>query len=285
MRLAEELRPRLILFENVRGLVTARGPTGKPGEALRLVLEAFESIGYATTCSVLNAADHGLAQRRVRLFILAAQNPPLPVFPEPTHSEEGSVGLFGSRKRWISLGEFLAAQPPPAADEVTRPSPALERQLRDVSEGSGLKSPGPKEPTRPGGHWGYKQGTFIADLSKPARTVTAASTQDWIRLPDGTLRRLTFRECASLQGFPPEWKFVGAKASQFRQVGNAVPSVFGRVLGRTLLDVLEAQRPRTRAKSAPLPSHVVGAIAYATRDDQRNGSSRVRSALYTGRRR
>jgi DNA (cytosine-5)-methyltransferase 1 len=284
VRLAQALRPRLILFENVRGLVTARGPNGKPGEALRLVLQTLESIGYATSCAVLNAADYGLAQRRVRLFILASQYAPLPRFPAPTHAEQGGADLFESRKRWISLGEFLAGQPPPRPEELTRPGPNLERQLRGVPEGSGLKSPGPKEPTRPGGHWGYKQGTFIADSSKPARTVTAASTQDWVRLPDGSLRRLTFRECAALQGFPPEWKFVGTKASQFRQVGNAVPSVFGRVLGKALLDALETQRPRTRAQSAALPAQVVSAIDYATRDDQRNGVSRVRSTLYRGRR-
>jgi DNA (cytosine-5)-methyltransferase 1 len=42
VRLAEGLKPKLILFENVRGLVTARGPKGEPGEVLGLVRKAFE---------------------------------------------------------------------------------------------------------------------------------------------------------------------------------------------------------------------------------------------------
>ena len=46
VRLAKGLKPRVILFENVRSLVTALGPHGRPGEALTLVRKAFESIRY-----------------------------------------------------------------------------------------------------------------------------------------------------------------------------------------------------------------------------------------------
>jgi len=283
VRLARELRPRLVLFENVRGLVTARGPRKVPGEVLNSIKEAFEEIGYATNVAVLNAADYGAPQRRVRLFILASRQAPLPQFPEPTHSARGESTLFGSRKPWVTLGEFLASHPRPEQNEIVRPSEKLAPLLEDLANGSGLKSPGVAEPTRPGGHWGYKQGTFIADLAKPARTVTAASTQDWVRLRGGELRRLSLAECASLQGFPREWRFSGSRASQFRQIGNAVPAVFGQVLGSALLDALHNIRPRTRARSAPLPPAVKSAVKYATRDDERNGISRVRSARFVER--
>ncbi len=275
VRLAAELRPKLILFENVRGLVTARGPNGEPGEVLLLVRRAFEEIGYATTFALLNAADYGVPQRRVRCFMMASRCTPLPLFPAPTHAERPTQTLFGPRLPWVTLGEFLAAQP--AADEadIVRPSRTLAAQLANLPAGSGLKSPGVRETTRPGGHWGYKQGTFIADLNKPARTVTAASTQDWVRLQDGSLRRLTWRECAALQGFPPQWRFVGSAVSRFRQIGNAVPVAFGQVLGNSLLAALDAApEAACQPSSVPLPRNFVMAINYTRREEQRNGASR-----------
>ena len=273
VRLADGLRPKTILFENVRGLVTARGPSGEPGEVVKSVRAAFEGIGYATTFALLNAADYGCPQRRVRCFMMASRRGALPVFPEATHSESPNSDLFGASLRWVSLGDFLSGKLLDADEEVIRPTARLAAQLAGVVPGSGLKSAGAREATRPGGHWGYRQGTFIADPSQPARTITASSSQDWLRLPDGSLRRLTLRECAGLQGFPPEWQFCGGMASRFRQVGNAVPSVFGRLLGRALAEALEGGQ-RSRPRSAPFPPAFDAAIAYTKREHARNGESR-----------
>ena len=273
VRLAESLKPKLILFENVRGLVTARGPKGEPGEVVDLVKRAFEGIGYATTFTLLNAADFGCPQRRVRCFMMATRRTALPTLPTPTHAETPDRDLFGGLAKWVSLRDYLSATVPPAPAEIVRPTDRLGELLRDVPSGSGLKSAGAREATRPGGHWGYRQGTFIADPDQPARTVTASASQDWIRLADGTLRRLTVRECAGLQGFPAEWQFTGPQASQFRQVGNAVPSVFGRVLGEALIDALRGPAV-ANPKSMPLPRDFAAAITYTKREQVRNGESR-----------
>jgi DNA (cytosine-5)-methyltransferase 1 len=283
VRLAAALQPRLILFENVRGLVTARGARGEPGEVLGQVKEAFERIGYATTFALLNAADYGCPQRRVRCFMMATRCTALPTFPEPSHTQAPQASLFGPRLPWVTLGQFLASFPPPTDGEVVRPSAALAARLAALPEGSGLKSAGAREATRPGGHWGYRQGTFIADPNEPARTVTASASQDWVRAPDGSLRRLTLREGAALQGFPDEWQFIGPVASRFRQVGNAVPTVLGRVLGEAMVAALLGGR-RPKPQSAPLPAEFVAAAAYTRKEGRRNGASReeVRRMLQSG---
>lgn len=282
VRLARDLQPRLILFENVRGLVTVRGPKGEPGEALNLVKDAFESIGYGTTFALLNSADFGAPQRRVRLFMMASKTSPLPLFPSPTHAETVNADLFGPVSPWVTLGDYLNTCGPASEEDIVRPSPELAELLKGVPPGSGLKSPGARETTRPGGHWGYKQGTFIADPRKPARTVTAAATQDWIRVKDGSLRRLTWRECAGIQGFPEAWCFVGKRDSKLRQIGNAVPTIFGKVLGESLLKVLGNSGGHSGAvKSEPLPPNFLAAIEYTRREHKRNGDSRriVRSLV------
>lgn len=280
VRLADALSPRLLLFENVRGLVTARGPSGKPGEALYLVRQAFEEIGYATTFGLLNAADFGLPQRRIRLFMMGSRDHRLPVFPKPTHAEQPHPDLFRPLQPWVTLGDFLASREEPGDNEVTFPSKVLAAELSDLPDGSGLKSKGAKEPTRPGGHWGYRQGTFIADQNLPARTVTASSSQDWIRDRRGRLRRLTVGEAAGLQGFPPCWKFSGSKARQYRQIGNAVPPPLAQVLGESLYEAL--QHECRFVESEPFPDYMRAAITYTRKEDRRNGVARVRSPHYAG---
>src|SRR5262249_11195266 len=138
VRLAESLRPKLILFENVRGLVTARGLNGVPGEVLLGVKEAFEGIGYATTFALLNAADYGFPQRRVRCFMMATRCTALPRFPEATHAENVEFGLFQSHQPWRTLGDFLLTNAPPNEEEIVRPTPTLAAQLATVLQGSGL---------------------------------------------------------------------------------------------------------------------------------------------------
>jgi DNA (cytosine-5)-methyltransferase 1 len=212
--------------------------------------------------------------------MLATDGVALPEFPSPAHAPAAKDDFFGPLAAWVTLGQFLASCEPPKPEEVVRPNSALGELLKNLSPGSGLKSPGRKEATRPGGHWGYKQGTFIADLDLPARTVTASSTQDWIREDGRQLRRLTLAECAALQGFPPEWEFFGSKTSRFRQVGNAVPSVFGKVLGRGILEVLHAPVPSAPPCSAPFPKYMQGAVEYTLRDHRRNQTSRVRAKQF-----
>ena len=279
VRLADELQPRFILFENVRGLATARGPAGRPGEVLEYVRAEFEDIGYHSRFALLNTADFGAPQRRVRLFMFASRDRALPEFPSPTHGKMADSTT--SLKPWVTLRELLEPLQPPEPDDVILPSAKLGEQLKSIPSGSGLKSPGRSEPTRPSGHWGYKQGTFIADLSLPARTVTAASTNDWIRMPNQPLRRLSVRECAAIQGFPANWTFVGNRASTFKQIGNAVPCILGEVLGRVLIEA--AAKKATRVQSAPLPREIQSAISYTTRDDRRNGAVRPRSPRYAER--
>jgi DNA (cytosine-5)-methyltransferase 1 len=276
VRLAGELRPHFVLFENVRGLVTAIGRTGKPGEVLADIKKSFEDIGYATAFTTLNAADYGVSQRRVRLYMVATRDYGLPFFPEPTHARNEDLDLFSIRKSWVDLGSFIDDLPRPDPNEFIRPTESREAELSALRPGTGLRTAGRTENNRPGGHWGYRQDSFVADLSLPSRTIRAASTPDWIRLPDATHRRLTWRECAALQGFPYEWPFQGALTSKFRQIGNAVQADMAEVLGRSILASLYGGRLRQKPRSTDLPEEFGRRIKYTTAEHRTNGSHRVR---------
>ena len=273
VRLANELDVRWLLFENVRGLLTARGPDGTPGAALHLIRAKLLDAGFQTAVTLLNAADFGVPQRRVRLFVVGYRAGDVPPFPTPTHSRDPLERL----RPWVSLGDCLKLIWPLAPEEVIRPSGSLAADLALISPGSGVKSPGKAESTRPGGHWGYKQGAFVADLDLPARTVTASGQQDWIRDPVLGLRRLCPRECAAIQSFPASWIFSGNRGCQYRQIGNAVAPAVAELVGRTLLGHVDGQSAAPVVRHAsllPLPERLAVAVRYTAMEEARNGMSR-----------
>lgn len=274
LRLAKEIDARWLLFENVRGLLTARGQDGVPGSALQYVRSSLYERGWLSKVALLNTADFGIAQRRVRLILVGYRAGDEPRFPIPTHAASPSGGLMP----WLTLGQCLSQVSSPQNDEIIRPTGKMALELADLPPGTGAKSQGKKEATRPGGHWGYKQGAFIADTLKPARTVTASSQQDWIRDPVLGLRRLCPRECAAIQTFPSEWAMVGNRQTQYRLIGNAVPPELGRVLGLALAEAFSNTvdpEPSFMATGlSPLPAELQSAITYTLREERRNGPSR-----------
>ncbi len=274
VRLAAELKPRFILFENVAGLVTAKGLDGQPGGVLELVQSSFEEIGYFCRFALLNAADYGAPQRRVRLFMIAAANERLPEFPHPTHSKAASASLFDEIKPWFSLGDFLASCADPDPSDVVRPSSRRAAEMAELRPGTGLKAGGIVEANRPGGHWGYRQDSFLADLSLPSRTIRAASTPDFVRLADGSMRRLTWSECAGLQGFPGAWHFQGNASSKFRQIGNAVQGQIAYAIG-IALGTAARQAKRGKAESAEWPASFHRRLRYTVAEAEVNGEHRA----------
>lgn len=281
VRLAGELDTRWLLFENVRGLLTARGEDGVPGSALRTIRAKLLDAGFHTTVSLLNSADYGVPQRRVRLFIIGYREGDEPQFPEPSHRKAGAEApLLGSNDlpAWVSLDEALSRIDPVRESEVIRPSGKMAEELRDLPPGTGAKSMGKTEATRPGGHWGYKQGAFVTDPRVPARTVTAGPQQDWIRDPLHGLRRLTPRECAAIQTYPSDYVWPVKASDQYRLVGNSVPPRLAQVIGIELAKTVSAFKPAKEAVKAavlaPLPPKLQAAIAYTMREERANGGSR-----------
>jgi DNA (cytosine-5)-methyltransferase 1 len=83
IRMVSELRPKIFVLENVKGLVH-----NQKGGALDYILNMGENIGYEVEWKVLNATDFGVPQRRHRLFVIGRQAGLHPVgFPEPCFSD------------------------------------------------------------------------------------------------------------------------------------------------------------------------------------------------------
>jgi DNA (cytosine-5)-methyltransferase 1 len=272
VRIANNLDVRWLLLENVRGLLTARGPDGSPGSALNQIRRNLWNAGFQTTVALLNAADFGVPQRRVRLFMIGFRAGDAPPFPQPTHSKSLQI----DRLPWVPLSRALECVGELDLAEIIRPTGKLAIDLATIPPGSGVKSPGKSEKTRPGGHWGYKQGAFVADLNLPARTITANTQQDWVRDAVHGLRRICPREGAVIQSFPQSWKFEGTSAIQYRLIGNAVPPCLGIAIGASMLEhaALGTEKSLDFDDLLPLPESLARHVRYTVREEASNGQSR-----------
>lgn len=99
LRIADEAGARVCALENVRGLVHLG--------ALPVILAAFRAKGFEPVHALLNAADYGVPQNRVRLFVVGfrrAEDLARFRWPAPTHGAPGN--LFGL-PAWRTVREAL----------------------------------------------------------------------------------------------------------------------------------------------------------------------------------
>jgi DNA (cytosine-5)-methyltransferase 1 len=90
-RLTRHHRPRLIILENVEGLVSHDSVglgKGEIGRTLAIILESLRKMGYAVSWQVLDSSEFGLPQKRRRVFIVAtlAEAVSLNDFPKSSSS-------------------------------------------------------------------------------------------------------------------------------------------------------------------------------------------------------
>lgn len=103
--------------------------------------------------------------------------------------------------------------------------------------------------------WSEPSPTIVAHLSKDANGYVLPDYYEHAR-PDPDRadpernRGITPREAARLQSFPDDYMFLGPFTSWFRQIGNAVPPVAGKRIGKTLSSVVESgDSPEVEAES------------------------------------
>lgn len=206
----QKLKPKIFLFENVRGLLTH-----DKGRTYQTMLNVFKDCGYRVDKKILNAWDYGNAQKRERLIT-------------------------------VGVREDLALNvnfPPPHEYK-----PVLRDVLKNVPQSLGAKYSEYKrrlfELVPPGGYWrdlpaelakpymksywemeGGRTGILRRmSLDEPSLAVLTSPTQKQTeRCHPLEARPFTVRENARIQSFPDDWEFCGSMYSQYRQVGNAVP--------------------------------------------------------------
>lgn len=284
VRLVDELRPRWILFENVKGLVQTRTTIwkaicreckfehippfdssrrqpavdelpqecsrcksrrtywqlihNKVGGALDLILAEFERLGYTCQSAVLDAADFGAPQFRERLFIIGSRDAEHFSFPKPTHGKQNGLPLFPdleSCKPYVTMKEALGSL---GSKDVDRHDAVLwlKNVVRPHDEPVTwtLERPSPTV----GAHQSAKfaiapRGVPHGQLARQQWHVLGRRQGDTAPVPVDH-RYLTDSELLELQTFPAFWYLAGTRMERAFQIGNAVPPVLARAVGKAM---------------------------------------------------
>ncbi|MCD8205874.1 MAG: DNA cytosine methyltransferase [Clostridia bacterium] len=225
-----KLKPKMFLFENVRGLLSHDG-----GKTYDTILKIFEEQGYVTQHCLLNAWDYGVPQKRERLITIGIRADLCDKakfnFPEP-HEYKPVI-------RDIKLDVN------PLKDECAQYS-ASKKSVFSLVPPGGYWRDIPADVAREymktcwdmgGGRTGILR---RLSLDEPSLTVlTSPGMKQTDRCHPVEVRPFSYRENARIQTFPDSWEFCGTLSEKYKQVGNAVPVNLAKDVGLEIKKTLE----------------------------------------------
>ena len=237
-RAIKEIKPKVILGENVRGLLTH-----DRGRTLEVIKSVIRELGYTLIePRVLKAIFYRVPQKRERLFLVGIRNDLIKFanyfsWPEP-YSRIMTVADA------LKKGELYKKDCP---QSIGKSYPARKKEILSL--------------VPPGGCWidlsddlqrEYMQQSYFLGGGKtgmarrlswdaPSLTLTCSPAQKQTERchPEET-RPLSVREYARIQTFPDEWEFIGSVSSQYKQIGNAVPVNLALAVGKRIISLLNS---------------------------------------------
>ena len=275
IEMVRDIRPEYFAFEEVSGFLRAAkrhisfyerarmkddelDDDVRLGSAFDEVMEDFESLGYYLSfdperpkSSLLNSADYGAPQKRVRFVLMGARQGPAITLPRPTHAAPDSKEVqAGSRERWATLRDALAGLdtdgdqhfdfPEQWGQYLHRvPQGGCWRDLPDdlhriVLGGAYDDGKDPMTAGMKGGRTG-----FLRRLSwdRPAPTLVDRPTNkaNCLCHPDKH-RPLSVKEYARIQGFADDWTFSGTLSQRYRLIGQATPVRLAAAIAARILE-------------------------------------------------
>ena len=248
-RILEQKRPRYLLLENVRGLLSHNN-----GQTFQTILEVLADIGYLLQWEVLNSKNFGVPQNRERVFIIGhlrgTRRPE--VFPIRAADQEINKGIVSTAidgNYWKGPDKHGQR----TMIEITKNKPDAQRIYDSNGIAKTLKGLGGGQGAKTGLYAIRKSGDLgkqKTTLKDEMRALAANPSSDHIaRVTDGSsIRRLTPTECERLQGFPDGWTEKGidtdgnevniSDTQRYRCLGNAVTTNVIYEIGKRIFNSL-----------------------------------------------
>jgi len=217
-----DLKPRSVVFENVRGLLSFGN-----GEKLLIqeISEKLDALGYNVVFSLIDASRHHVPQKRLRVFIVGIERTKTTgvfSFPYPVDRVDLSI-----KHTIMDLNNKVQNQ-----NELMQLNPQAIQLGCLVPEGGSWKDiPYEKLPERlkriRDDMRRYRSPNFYRRYHRDeiAGTITAAFKPENAGVWHPIEKRIySVREIARIQTFPDWFNFLGRTIkSKYQQIGNAVP--------------------------------------------------------------
>ncbi|MCU1526583.1 MAG: hypothetical protein JWP75_346 [Frondihabitans sp.] len=269
-----QLRPQLVVFENVPGLTRPsfapyldyvkaqlRHPDIAPRDSDELwsdhdarIRASTAAPEYSVYPDFIDAADLGVPQSRRRVFLIAIRRDVTGADTwanvRRTHSRDALLyQQYITGTYWERHNMARPPVPPRLLNQVRRvdrldgcddhkPWTTLRDALSDIPDPSDKELPGwPNHLAIPGARTYAKHTGSPLDL--PSKTIKAgvhgvSGGEGMLRELDGSVRYLSIREAALVQGFPVDYEFPGVRSRVMGVIGNAVALDVAASLGHAL---------------------------------------------------
>ena len=255
-RVIDECRPRVFIFENVRGLLNHDG-----GRTWEIILQVFDSLGYKVHAKTLNSRNYGIPQNRERIFVVGFRDKSSEFsFPEPIdlpHTMQDFLEDFTDSKYYLGdkgvkfvtssknrnkrytqiSGEVALCQKANQQFnwhgdfifEGVEPDINSDEFIFDVNEieEKYFLSAKVKDYVLAGGTKSLRTRTkadlpVARALLQSMHKMHRAGVDNYVTYKRGKIRKLTPRECLRLMGFRDSFKIVVSDTQMYRQAGNSI---------------------------------------------------------------
>ncbi len=235
VRICDYHKPKVIFCENVKGLtIHDRGRT------FEVIRGAFEEIGYTVFYQILNSKDFGVPQNRERIYLVCFRNDIAPAtFNFPS----------GNNKK-VCIRDIMDPAPIPSKYYLseTYMKTLIEHKARHEAKGHGF---GYEIRDLDGiagaivcGGMGRERNLLIDEREHSLVPTTNIKGE----INKESIRKMTPREWARLQGFPESYKLVLADAPLYKQFGNSVTVNVIEAIAREIKTVLKQVEQQNSAQ-------------------------------------
>ena len=256
LRFVEVIKPKAILIENVRQILTS-----KDGYAKDTICKMLDEMNYNVKYKVVNAAEFGVPQKRMRAVFVGIRK----------DLGDFSFDILDKYKveKFVTVDEALSdlynieRKDNGKADIYKIDSNVENEYLKIMHDGTNfvhnhyIRYPNENVQNRikhvpSGGNWKdvpeelfpskriNRHSNYMKRLDRSGQSITIDTGHDVYFHPIFN-RNPTVRESARLQSFPDSFIFTGTKSQQLRQVGNAVPPLLAKNLGLAIKEVLDGE--------------------------------------------
>jgi len=255
-RIINECRPKVFIFENVKGLLSH-----DDGKTWRVIQDVFHSLGYTIFSQTMNSKNYGIPQHRERIFVVGFRKKnhgftfPAPINLETTMQDfledftdskyflggkgikfvtssknrlkrytqiDGEIALCQKANQqfnWHGDFVFEGVENPMAFDEFVF-------NVNEVEEKYFL-SKKIKHYVLAGGTKNFKTSTktdlpVARPLLQSMHKMHRAGVDNYVTYEQGKIRKLTPKECLRLMGFRDSFKIAVSDTQMYRQAGNSI---------------------------------------------------------------
>lgn len=266
--LVKRIKPTSVLIENVPDL-----GFGENSVIFRKIVSSLELAGYRVESRILSAWQLGVPQHRQRLIIVGFRDGRSFKWPQMRTSDKVTVRdaigdlpvvAGGARQIELPYGESLTSFQRKSRRALSRQDRGkvydhLTRPVRkDDLEAFRLLKDGTLYSALPSRLRRYRADIFEDKYKRLpwdglSRSITAHIGKDgyWYIHPEQH-RTLTIREAARIQTFPDHFRFAGSPSHAFRQIGEAVPPLLAKALGRKLRSALKSSKQKCSRPSTTM---------------------------------